>query len=169
MEIKKPTPSPSKEGNIVLLRYFFLGCIFLLVGCSSLKDKTNTQIDLEEAFRDRTEIQTYRQGDIIVTDFPRTPSERPKGVTETYVGKNGATSTKTFDKDGFLERDSIVCPEEFEIRKNDLEYSFKLGLEEKKLTANIELAKIKQETQTMWGNRIALIGLFVSLAWFLRR
>lgn len=151
-------------------RICLTGCILLLIsGCGSVKDKTKTEIELEEAFRDRSQIQTYRQGDIIVTDFPRTPNDRPKGVTETYVGKNGATSTKTFDKEGFLERDSIVCPEEFEIRKNDLEYSFKLGLEEKKLTANIELARIKEETQTMWGNRIALIGFFVCLAWFFKR
>lgn len=116
----------------------------LLSSCGTVNRTVDKQ---QERVRiiDRTVVETKKPGDVIVVDYPRSPNARPRDTVIEYRGNKGAVSRKTFDKSGYLVRDSISCPEEQETKRLNITTNADLKAKLTSRQVDLEVAKLK------WG------------------
>ena len=147
--------------------YMMIRNIYILVlllaamtfnGCATRKvNKDNTKIHLVEQAR----IERKSPGDRVYIEYPRTPNERPKGVTQTNKGTKGAETRTTFDQTGTITRIETDCPEINEIEQRNREWDYKKKEKDSERSFNTEIAKLGSKT-LIW-----IAGIF-AVAWVAR-
>lgn len=134
--------------------------------CSLLKDRTVDKNNERYKFIDRSVITERTPGDVIVMPAPRTPKDRPRDTTITTRGEKGATVTTSYDREGRLDGQTIICPETEKTKQMNVEGEYKLKTKQVESKANIELA----DTVGKWSAITFIpIGFFFALAFYLRK
>lgn len=133
--------------------------ILLLSGCLSSR-KVSKMEDKFKGFENTT-TQRKSPGDKIYIEIPRTPNERPKSETVTYIGDKGATSKKTFNESGYVVTDLIDCPEVDEIEQKNLEWERDQSSKQTERAFNIALGKLISNT-LIW------ISVIWAIAWIIK-
>ena len=138
---------------------YLIFVVALLLSCCATRkvNKDNTKIHLVEQAR----IERKAPGDRIYIEYPRTPNERPKGMTQTNKGSKGAETRTTFDETGTITRIETDCPEINEIEQRNRELDYQKKEKDSERSFNTEIAKLGSKT-LIW------IAAIFAVAWVVK-